>query len=313
MFGNNINNSPLVSVIINCFNGEDYLTDAIDSVIAQTYKNWEIIFWDNCSTDGSAAIAIQYGEKIKYYRSDKNTSLGEARNKAIQVSNGVYIAFIDCDDIWSDHDKLKKQVDIMESNPNLSLTYGSIEEILLDKSHFRNVINKHETGNIFGVLLTQFDISIITSLIRKSCLIESGLNFDPAVTASEEYCLFMQLASKYPISVSKEIMAKYRVHSTSLTSSSLSRLGSERRYTLNLIINKNSKLSNQFRNEFREAFARADYYDARWEMDQRNKSTAFKLLIKNSFISYRYFLLALITLLPIFCWQRIHLLKRSRV
>ena len=64
MFGNNINNSPLVSVIINCFNGEDYLTDAIDSVIAQTYKNWEIIFWDNCSTDGSAAIAIKYGEKL---------------------------------------------------------------------------------------------------------------------------------------------------------------------------------------------------------------------------------------------------------
>lgn len=313
MSGNNINNSPLVSVIINCFNGEDYLTDAIDSVIAQTYKNWEIIFWDNCSTDGSAAIAIQYGEKIKYHKADTNTSLGEARNKAIQVSSGEYISFIDCDDIWSDQNKLKKQVEIMESNSNLSLNYGSIEEILPDSSHFRNVINKYETGSLFGELLTQFDISIITALIRKSCLIESGLNFDPTVRASEEYCLFMQLASKYPISVSKDIMAKYRVHSTSLTSSSLSRLGLERRYTLNLILNKNPELRYKYRKEFKEAYARADYYDARWEMEQLNKLTAFKLLVKNSFVSYRYFFLALITLLPSFFWQKLHIIKRSRV
>ena len=63
---------------MNCFNGERYLREAIDSVYLQTYKNWEIIFWDNASTDKSSRIANSYDKKLKYYRSDKNTKLGEA-------------------------------------------------------------------------------------------------------------------------------------------------------------------------------------------------------------------------------------------
>ena len=85
MLGNN--NLALVSVIINCYNGQKYLAEAIDSVFSQTYKDWEIIFWDNCSTDDSAKIAKSYGEKLKYYCSNTNTTLGEARNKAISAKS----------------------------------------------------------------------------------------------------------------------------------------------------------------------------------------------------------------------------------
>ena len=61
--------TPLVSIIINCYNGEKYLAEAINSIYAQTYKNWEIIFWDNASIDNSANIAKSYDKKLKYYRS----------------------------------------------------------------------------------------------------------------------------------------------------------------------------------------------------------------------------------------------------
>ena len=74
------NNTPLVSVIVNCFNGERYLKEAIESVYAQSYDNWEIIFWDNASTDGSAKIAKSYDKKLKYFLAEKTVCLGEARN-----------------------------------------------------------------------------------------------------------------------------------------------------------------------------------------------------------------------------------------
>ena len=101
--------SPKVSVVMNCFNSERYLREAIDSVFAQTYSDWEIVFWDNASTDNSARIAKSYGPRLKYYRGDENVSLGEARNYALGKARGEYIAFLDCDDLWAP-DKLQKQI-----------------------------------------------------------------------------------------------------------------------------------------------------------------------------------------------------------
>ena len=75
-------NQPLVSIIMNCFNGEKYLKNAIDSVILQTYKNWELIFWDNRSVDKSAEIFKSYKDKrFKYYYASQHTPLYDARNK----------------------------------------------------------------------------------------------------------------------------------------------------------------------------------------------------------------------------------------
>ena len=93
--------SPLISIIINCFNGERFLREAIDSVIAQTYSNWELIFWDNQSTDSTANIVRSYhDDRIRYFYAPEHTSLGEARNLALEKANGVYIGFLDSDDKW---------------------------------------------------------------------------------------------------------------------------------------------------------------------------------------------------------------------
>ena len=91
-----------VSVIMNCHNGEKYLRRAIKSIFDQTYSNLEIIFFDNCSNDSSAKIVKSYDDKrIKYFYSKKKLKLYEARNQAVKKAKGIYLSFLDVDDIWS--------------------------------------------------------------------------------------------------------------------------------------------------------------------------------------------------------------------
>ena len=101
---------PLVTILMNCFNGEKYQKEAIDSVIKQKYNNWELIFWDNQSTDNSNKIVKNYSDKrIKYFYAKNHTNLGEARKEALKKGNGELVAFLDVDDIWMEN-KLQEQI-----------------------------------------------------------------------------------------------------------------------------------------------------------------------------------------------------------
>ena len=91
----------LVSIVLNCFNGGEYLKEALISVQKQSYKNWELIFWDNRSEDNSKEIFNSFkNKKFKYFLSKKHTSLYAARNLAISKTRGKFVGFIDSDDIW---------------------------------------------------------------------------------------------------------------------------------------------------------------------------------------------------------------------
>ena len=117
---------PLVSVIINCLNGEKYLKKCIKSVLNQTYKNFEIIFWDNQSTDASKEILLKFkDQRIKYFNSKKILDLSEARNKAIKVSKGSYITFLDVDD-WYIPKKLELQLKEFSKNENIGVICSNI-------------------------------------------------------------------------------------------------------------------------------------------------------------------------------------------
>lgn len=121
---------PLVSIITPCYNAEKYIAETIESVIDQSYQNWELIIVDDISTDKSIEIIDFYSKKdsrIKYYILDEKGGASIARNKAIMQSTGKYIAFLDSDDIWK-KDKLKKQVDFMEEN-HINFSYHNYELI----------------------------------------------------------------------------------------------------------------------------------------------------------------------------------------
>ena len=116
---------PLVSIIINCYNGERFLKDCLDSITSQSYKNWEIIFWDNCSTDNSKYILDKYKSySVKYFCSDNFLKLYDARNLAIQKASGKYICFLDVDDFW-EKDKIELQVKFLEENKKYKMVYSN--------------------------------------------------------------------------------------------------------------------------------------------------------------------------------------------
>jgi glycosyltransferase involved in cell wall biosynthesis len=294
----------LVSVLINCFNGERYLKEAIDSVFAQTYENWEIVFWDNASTDRSADIALSYGKRVRYYRAKTTSNLGTARNLAMKEARGEFVAFLDCDDVWLP-EKLTIQVSEMSSDA-YALNYGGIVNINASGNTISRYIPKQKVGNLFEVLLKQFDINVPTALLRLATLKQLNLEFDENIHASEEYCLFMQLAARAKISVTPQVLAKYRVMPESLTNGKIEKWADEREYTLKLIMRNNPGIEHRYARGFREAFARAKYYRARLFMHRGNRGAARTELRPIMFVGWRYFGLFAILFLPGVLWEHLH-------
>ena len=106
---------PLVSIIMNCHNGSQFINRSVKSIRKQKYKNWELVFWDNNSTDKSKQVIKKIKDKrIKYFFSKKFHNLYHSRNKAIKKAKGEYICFLDVDDQWIPN-KLNKQVNIMSN------------------------------------------------------------------------------------------------------------------------------------------------------------------------------------------------------
>lgn len=219
--------TPLVSIIINCYNGEKYLAEAINSIYAQTYKNWEIIFWDNASIDRSATIAKSYDNKLKYYKSKSTTTLSYARLQAVKKTKGIYLSFLDCDDLWY-KDKLEKQVNIFLKDNSLAVVYGLTEIIYNDNrkkfNHSGKIIipksNKLFEGMVFDKLIIEDFIPFPSVLINKSRLLEFG-DFPINYNHSIDYWIFLNLAKKYKIKALKKVCCKYRIHQENLSNTQL--------------------------------------------------------------------------------------------
>lgn len=289
MIGSKI--TPLVSVIINCYNGDKYLKDAIDSIYKQTYKNWEVIFWDNCSTDQSAEIAKSYGEKVKYFYSDINTSLGEARNRALSKCTGDYIAFLDVDDIWYSN-KLEVQINRMLSEgTSLSYTGCYIGENQIKTKRFNP---KYESGLIFGRLIEKFEIILPAAVIKKEVLDFLQINFNSEIVASEEYDLFVQIAATYPVSVIEDNLCFYRVSLNSLTNKSINFRSRDRILTLVTLKKKYPEIVNANKASFNNAKYKIWYYRFQAALFNNNLKAAKLNINKIKFKDYRYFFIYLL-------------------
>jgi glycosyltransferase involved in cell wall biosynthesis len=118
----------LVSVMIGVYNGARYLGEAIESVLAQTYPNRELIVVDDGSEDESGAIARSYGSPVKCVRQERG-GMAAARNRAVEEASGAYFAFLDADDRFPP-DKLERQLAVLESDPELDVVYGHVTEFL---------------------------------------------------------------------------------------------------------------------------------------------------------------------------------------
>lgn len=293
-------NKPLISIIMNCYNGESFLREALDSVFGQTYSHWEIVFWDNASTDSSYEIAKSYGPKVRCFRADNNTCLGEARVSAVEQAQGDWLAFLDVDDVWLPQ-KLELQLAGLEGGDFL-LSYGGINEVDKELNFVRQLRPKWASGWQLSNQLLYFEINLVTSMIHREKLQQLGLNFDPNMQASEEYNLYIRLLPHGMVHVCDEVIALYRVYSDSLTYQKIDRLAVERRLTLGALQKMMPQVSDM--NEFIVASRQADYYEACSLMNRKDYSAA-RNIIKKHTSSLIFAVLYGLTFIP-FVWRLVH-------
>ncbi|UPQ88126.1 glycosyltransferase family 2 protein [Vibrio sinaloensis] len=297
---------PFFSVVINCYNGEEFLSEALASVLNQSFDDFEIVFWDNCSTDNSKYILDTFNDsRIKYYSSSVNTSLGEARNEAVKACIGEWITFLDVDDLWFEK-KLEIQHTLIGSlNDDYCLIYSGVEEVDSQLNHIRFDLPKKHGDVSTSTLLNEFDINMVTPAIRRTFLIENNINFNTRIKASEEYNLFLRLSLLGKVFATDDILGKYRSYEESLTNKHIEQWYYERMITILDMFELSPGDFIENPSYYIKAIERGIYYKARY-MASCNKTRELKALMK--FLRYRsksYFFLYLISHNLSF-WNLIH-------
>ena|SRR5690606_25332519 len=201
----------LVGIITPIHNCSDFLEKTIQTVLSQTYQDWEMIMVDDCSTDQSLAIAQRYAAqdgRIKVLKLEQNSGAAVARNTAIEAAQGRYIAFLDSDDLWLPN-KLETQLQFMKEN-DAAFSYSAYEKI-------------DENGTVFGVIGVPEKISYHDLL--KTCSIgcltavydthKLGKIYMPTNTKREDFATWLQILKKFDYAYGiNEVLAQYRVYNS---------------------------------------------------------------------------------------------------
>lgn len=294
----NSSTQPLVSVIMNCHNSAEFLKDAINSVFAQTYTNFEVIFWDNASTDDSASIAKSYDERMKYFYSSDKTSLGEARNLACSKAQGEYLAFLDCDDLWLPT-KLEKQIPLFKSS-NIGLVYS--DAIFFNDSGTEITSSKNTPlyrGDVSSQLLTNYFICLQTVVIRKSMLDRLEYMFNPDFSMIEEADLFRRLSFICHFDYHPEPLAKWRMHPNSFTFKNPEAFSNESRQMIEIYKKQIPNFDTKYSKEIETLNTQIQINDAKllWMEGKNNKARKrFKSLFGKSKKAIAFYILAFLSI-----------------
>lgn len=213
---------PRVSVIIITFNRPQYLCEAINSALGQTFKDFEIIVVDDGSIGKTKEVSEKYGPSIRYIFQD-HQGRSAARNTGINAAKGEYIAFLDDDDIWLP-EKLEKQVAFFDAHPETGLTHAFIElmdeygrplpnETKKQRKSYKMAMRlgyNYQGMSRFCVMYTS------TVLLRRECLHKTGI-FDPQMKAFEDWDFYLRFALEYNIVTIPESLTRFRIHKTHAT------------------------------------------------------------------------------------------------
>ena len=242
---------PRVSVVLPIYNGERYLAHAIDSVLAQSYRSYEIVAVNDGSRDWSAEIVKRYlaSHAIKYVEQE-NRGVAGARNTGIAHSAGELIALLDQDDVWLPS-KLEKQVAFIDAHPEVAMLHARVSCI---DGAGRPISCKgwiyvdDACGHCAEVLLSGNRIAPMTVVIRRSCLDEVGV-FDQAFAPADDWHLWLRIASRFPLGFLDSIVALYRVHDSNESKNQLKM----KRAEIAVMESFRSKHATQFRQMDRRA------------------------------------------------------------
>lgn len=199
----------LVSVIIPVYNAEEFIGKTLDSVLNQTYKNFEIVLVDDCSKDNSQQIIKKYQashSEIVYFRQSTNQGAGAARNKALELAKGQYVAFLDADDLWYPQ-KIEKQIRLLETKKG-AFSYTAIEMIDKNDAVVKKIRRVKEEIN-YNFLLRNTMIATSTVVIDRIILGDFRM---PIVRGGQDYATWLMLLRNGNIAYGiNEVLEQYRV------------------------------------------------------------------------------------------------------
>ncbi len=162
-----IENGPLVSVVIPVYNGERYLAEALESVLAQTYRHIEILVIDDGSTDRSAAIANQYDPAVRYFF-QTNGGSSAARNAGVGLARGDYIAFLDSDDVWKEN-KLMVQMTVFQGSQEVDMVFAHVQQFISPD------LDDRRKSSIYCPAEKMPGYVVGTMLIKRESFVRAGL------------------------------------------------------------------------------------------------------------------------------------------
>lgn len=210
--------NPLISVVVPTYNHAHFLALALQSVIEQTYQNWEIIIVDNHSTDNTDEVVKQFDSyNLRIFKINNNGIIGASRNVGIKAAKGDWIAFLDSDDIWY-KEKLKKSVDAILDNPNINVI--CTDELMVNKVTREEQILHHGPycPDFYRTLLISGNrLSTSATMVKKSFLEKKGILFreNAEFVTAEDYDFWLQLANANSGFVFiSSVQGEYIIHST---------------------------------------------------------------------------------------------------
>ena len=278
---------PRVSINLCCYNSEPFIERTLQSIFAQTYKDWELVVVNDGSTDATGSIIQRHlseGWPIVYHE-QPNQGVAEAHNQAFRFSSGEYIAFIDHDDLWLPQ-KLERQVPLFDEHPDVGLVFSDCVNVLDDGYAFRRFQKcLPHAGYAFRKLLGQYFLTTTTILIRRAVVTETGEWFDPQFRVLPDTEFFLRVAFHWKLAFVSESLARVHMHRRSTSYIGRDRMPIEMR----AILEKQRFLYPQFDHDYAQEIHRLQFELARgearlaWAAGQRSR--ALELVRPYSFLS----------------------------
>jgi glycosyltransferase involved in cell wall biosynthesis len=208
---------PTVSVIIPTYQSAKYVSGAIESVLAQTYRDFELIVVDDGSTDETSAVLQPYRDSINVIQQN-NQGLSTARNTGIRHAQGQFLAFLDSDDLWFPQ-KLEKQMALFTSNDHIGLVFSDVEYFEGSHTYKRTCfsVNPPFHDAVTRPLFENNFVPMPTAMIRLKALEDQLIWFDPRLTSCEDYDLWLRISEFWQADYSSEVLARYRISSAQMS------------------------------------------------------------------------------------------------
>jgi len=287
----------LVSILMNCFNGEKYLKEAVDSVFSQTYKNWELVFWDNQSTDNSADIFNSYDDpRLKYYYAPEHTDLGGGRACAWPYLRGDFVAILDTDDVWLPT-KLERQIPFFDDS-DVGIVIS--DTLFFNENNEKPLYGKDfpAKGWVFEELLEQYFVSLETVVIRKETALKLDYAFDPEFSFIADFDLVLRMSRISKLALCPEVLAKWRVHGESDTWKYPEAFYEEKNRWVKKLVEKNPLVLEKYFQSISKFQNQNDRTKIILTIVQGDRLLAIKKLLSTNFDHWHSWVLLLLCLLP---------------